>query len=469
MTTSRIFLIALLAPTLAHASPLPLSQYLDQVNHNHQGVQSSRALARGAKLRSEVPSLMFGPQAFAELGTVTDKRETINPSFQGTRTDAGQWQVGIRQQTPFGLAGSLGYLQNHTKIHQATLVNPADFYTASPFVEFRLPLWRNAFGSENRAQRDAAQAAELVSHFAENYKSQAIVAEAQMAYWRLALARESVALQEEVLSRSQKLVEWAERRTNLQLGDESDLLQARSVREIRRMDLKTLEADLLVASRAFNASRGVDSDRVGESLDPIEPQSLQKLQIPSRTPGTRGDTLAFGQQHLAAIAKVEAQLEELKPNLEVFGNYSWNGRDAKRSIAADEAQKSKNSYSAVGVRFSTPLSFGTLSDARGGSREQAVAAELAWERKKFEEERDWNDLLTRFAQARSRLTHALQIEEAQRKKYDHEQKRLVRGRTTTYQTLVFEQDYTQSQLLRVRTEAEILQLWAQLQLFRGDE
>mgnify|MGYP001046760359 CR=1 FL=1 len=46
--------------------------------------------------------------------------------------------------------------------------------------------------------------------------------------------------------------------------------------------------------------------------------------------------------------------------------------------------------------------------------------------------------------------------------------RLLRGRTTTFQALNFEQDYASAQLLRLRTQAEVLQLTAQLNAFRSN-
>jgi hypothetical protein len=52
----------------------------------------------------------------------------------------------------------------------------------------------------------------------------------------------------------------------------------------------------------------------------------------------------------------------------------------------------------------------------------------------------------------------------QKQKSQNEQKRLSLGKTTTYQTLLFEQDYNQASAGRIQTEAEILELIARLKL-----
>jgi hypothetical protein len=57
------------------------------------------------------------------------------------------------------------------------------------------------------------------------------------------------------------------------------------------------------------------------------------------------------------------------------------------------------------------------------------------------------------------------MEQVQADKLSYERKRLREGRTTTYQVLMFEQDHSQSQLLRLRTALEVVSLNAQMKLY----
>ncbi|HAN03948.1 MAG TPA: TolC family protein, partial [Elusimicrobia bacterium] len=57
------------------------------------------------------------------------------------------------------------------------------------------------------------------------------------------------------------------------------------------------------------------------------------------------------------------------------------------------------------------------------------------------------------------------IEEAQRAKLEYEKQRLKEGRTTTYQVLTFEQDYTNAQYTRVSAAAQVLSTLANLKLY----
>ncbi|MGZ3711494.1 MAG: TolC family protein, partial [Bdellovibrionota bacterium] len=95
------------------------------------------------------------------------------------------------------------------------------------------------------------------------------------------------------------------------------------------------------------------------------------------------------------------------------------------------------------------------------------AAHLDLDQKRLNEDKDWRDLSHRLVDAKTRLELLRTIEEVQRDKFENERQRLLRGRTTTYQAITFEQDYAQSQLLSLRTQAEVLQVISQLKLFRG--
>jgi outer membrane protein TolC len=60
------------------------------------------------------------------------------------------------------------------------------------------------------------------------------------------------------------------------------------------------------------------------------------------------------------------------------------------------------------------------------------------------------------------------MESAQRAKLENERVRLRQGRATTYQVLLFEQDYSQAQVSRVMTATELLSLKTQLKLYHGE-
>jgi hypothetical protein len=107
------------------------------------------------------------------------------------------------------------------------------------------------------------------------------------------------------------------------------------------------------------------------------------------------------------------------------------------------------------------------SDVRSGYTKENIAAEIRSERKLFDQEVEWKDLVQKLTEAKARLSVAEKLSDIQRKKALNERARLKRGRTTTYQSLIFETDYNQAEYRRIQTQSEVLILLAQMKTFGG--
>ena len=95
------------------------------------------------------------------------------------------------------------------------------------------------------------------------------------------------------------------------------------------------------------------------------------------------------------------------------------------------------------------------------------AAKLDQELKEFNARQDWADLKAQLGEAETRLRLVTELEQAQKEKLSYEKQRLSIGRTTTYQILMFEQDYANAQLATIKSKADILGILARLKSF-GD-
>ena len=93
---------------------------------------------------------------------------------------------------------------------------------------------------------------------------------------------------------------------------------------------------------------------------------------------------------------------------------------------------------------------------------------MAFKRKSYEVDKEWDILLQRFQNFKKRLQLTQKLEKVQEKKLSQEKRRYNQGRTTTFQVLQFEQDFANSQLLKLRNERELIIVYNQLKLFSGD-
>lgn len=443
---------------------LSLEQYLSQVRKQHQGLVASVEIREAARERSGEGSLLLSPTLVGNFLLGSDAKETASTAMYGDKTLARSYTLGIAQQTSFGLSAKLGYSLAYTNLQNAQVIVPNQFHEAKPTLELSQSLWRNWGGSETRASADLLQASALATSYAEDFKASLALAEAETAYWRLALARESVAVARETLESARKIRDWSAKRVNLNLADRADLLQAEAALEYRALGLQSALDEERAAARAFNTSRNLDAADVPESLVQVNAETILTLRAPDRAP-LRADTAAAQEQSRAATASAQSAIERNKPQVEVFVSLALNGRDTESNPAVSESLTLAHPSNAIGLKLTAPLDFGTSSGVRDAYRREQLAAEKTLDRKLYEQEREWADLRSRLEEARKRLELARRLESVQKSKLQAERDRHGRGRSTTFQVLQFEQDFAESRLGRIRTEAEILGLVARMKTF----
>lgn len=443
----------------AQAADLGLDAYLSQVEAGNVNIQAAKETSEGAALRNSEATLMYSPTLFLDFQKLNDHER--NPMFEGAyeKIRTSTYTLGVRQLAPTGTALSVSYTLN-----SADYVPRPRFWEGAPRIEISQSLWRNGFGSETRANRELLDAGALATRYSESFRVKATRAEAESAYIRLAAARGLVQVFKDSVAQAKDLLDWSKRRTNLNLGENSDLYQAQANYEARQLSLQSALDEERSASREFNLLRQVDSDEVKETL--VLPD-LKNAQVPARAQ-IRDDVRAAREGARAAAAQAQLGVERNRPILEVYGAYAMNSRRADRGDAFSDSWKNDIPTSIVGVRFETPLFIGSQADAVKGYKKEKIAAQTLSDQKLFEQENEWKDLVLRLDEAKKRYGIAERLAGIQKKKVENERRQLRRGRTTTYQALIFDQDYNQAEAARIQAQSEVLTILARMKTFGGN-
>jgi outer membrane protein TolC len=325
-------------------------------------------------------------------------------------------------------------------------------------------LWRNAAAKELKAAEELLSAKSDAGFYGERYKMRASLLDAEMTYWKLSFAREVVRIQQDNLGRAKKIQDWTTSRVTRQLADRADLMQAEATTGLRTLDLQSARDDERIAARAFNSLRGVDSDAVPESLAEYRVELAWRTGLPARA-AQRDDVAAARAAVKAAVAGADATEQKYKPSLDVFGSYSLNSKNADRNDAMGDSFKSEHPTINVGVSFSMPIGPSAIRRTTEGYRLDAMAAQQTADRKAFEQDQEWRTLSVKLDDAKRRLQLAATVETLQKTKLENERDRHVRGRSTLYQVLMFEQEYEASRLGKLGRLTEVLALAAQLKMF----
>ena len=169
----------------------------------------------------------------------------------------------------------------------------------------------------------------------------------------------------------------------------------------------------------------------------------------------------------AAIADAKIEEESNKPQLNLYGSYSLNQVESNTAQAISSSLDLNAKSGKIGMEFSMPINFGLTSDIRRGAVKSASAAKMSYRQKVFEQENDWLNLLQNLNGYKENLKLACEIETTQKLKLEHERKLLEQGRTSTYQVLLMEQDYSGSQLNTQQTAYKLSEFIAELKLYQN--
>lgn len=457
----------------APSGPLTLEGYVKQVRGQNAGYQAAEQKREAAKLRRSEADLVFAPQLLSSLNFRFDSKLPTLPFLNYARLDTHNFELGVQQQFAFGLKAKLAYQIDYIGYENIVLQGPpalVKFYDARPVLEVSMPLWQNAFGSSARATQLLQEAQADAEHFGAEASRRGLELKAESVYWQLAIAREIVKQQELAFAAAESLHSYVAKKVNLSLGDRADALQAKASLETRKLGLKSARDQARIAARAFNALRNGNPADEPEALVDVDFQALVKYEPPAKH-GTRADVKVAEAQARLARANAVVLRERNKPQLDVYASAALNGRDrtlgTMLGAIGDSYTANRPTFNA-GFKFVLPLDLSAMSDARRAAAQLEGAAELDWKQKQLDQEQEWADLTARLIDARERYVLATQIESVQEEKLVYERRRLRQGRTTTFQVLQFEQEFTGAALARASAAAEVLQLVSQLKLYEGD-
>jgi outer membrane protein TolC len=458
----------ILAFAIPAGAEMSLDDYLQRVKAGNYSYIGSERQKSGGEARKREADLIFSPTVFGEAQVKSDKKTQVMVGVPNASTYnellTENYSAGLSQTFRTGTKAKVYYSLDH---YSYLYRSPADtkYYEGSPVLELTQPLWQNANGASDRAGEATTRAQAEAEAWSAEHDLRALMVKAEKAYWALATAREFVAVRAKAQEEAQAIYDYLEKRIKMNLADKSDLLQATASLETARLNLKAAGNNEAAAGRAFRACANMAQDENVPNLTPLSWEKVRDIPEPDKQLDWRADVKAAEASARVTAATARAQAEKDKPALDFKVRYALNGRDSGFWTGASDSLGWSKPTASAGLSFSMPLNYGAAKEAGAGALLKEKAAELQYKQKLLDQASERLDLLAKLEDARERLKLSYTIEEAQRLKAEHEKARLKEGRTTTYQVLTFEQDYTNAQYTRVSAAGEVLATLADLKLY----
>ena len=351
-------LMFILASFISSANAITLEEFLSEVKTKNGSLAGLKASTEAKNLRKDEASLFFKPSFFLTGEYYDDQRPTNAPVFQGTQTLRHTVKSGLQQNFRTGTKAAISYNYYKTQINgvNPNLIPKNKFFDVSPQLEITQSLWRNFLGAETEASEKAQLAQVEAQRYNELFAYKQLLMNAENAYWRLYVAQTSLKVNEESLERAKKLRDWNARRFRDNLADESDLLQSEANLQSREIEYHDTLTEVKIALREFNSLREIEGDVVNLQGSKGRDSSYILEAVLPKKMRLREDVRAFMANKKAAVANAQVGTERNRPNLELYGTYSINGRDSNSNADAyDQAMTATKPFSTIGLRFTTPL------------------------------------------------------------------------------------------------------------------
>lgn len=478
-SVSAAFWVALMAGPVGAQTKLTLENYLSQVEAKGPGYLSAQAAVEGYEKQSHQQDLTYSPQLVAGYNHLDDQSQ--QPSFLSTtHTLADSAGVSLTDKLPFGPSVSLGYVFNDINLtYSPELLSLAgsnaasafmnSYYQVSPVISLSVPLFKDFGGVQTSAGVKMVQyQLESAAKNSAFQKGQALY-NAKVAYWNLSLAQETIAIRQDTLDRSQKIWDWTKRRVARNLADPPDGLQAEASVRQAELDLETAQESERSARLSFNRFRNVSDDSVPEQLETLEDSLAgSKVQIPQELPD-RLDLKAVEDTSNQQKATYDQAYQNIYPDITATASWRGNGLDPSYPYANSVAFGPDHPTWTLGAQFNLSLDVFTAQRTAEGYQKNYESALLSLKDKQVGVSQEWNDLKNHLADVDKRLAMAADIESLQKQNADAEKNQLALGRTTQFQLLSIENQYSLARLSRLSLVAEKLGLLAQAQWWLSTE
>jgi len=450
------------------AEPLDLPGYLDLVKAGNADYGSALKSLVSSEAAASESRLLTTPYLFTGYQWARDKSLLVDPSgTSGSNRLETSFSIGVEARTVIGLGGSVSFrsvFDSVDDLHLPMYPSSVEYYTPSLTFELKQDLLRNFFGRETRAQRDAILHAAAARTALAEFQMRQILSQAEILYWRTSLASEVVRVQEDLLERSRRMLEWVSDRVDRQLQDLSDLLQSQADVKFRTLELESSRDDESRLRRAFSLMAG---------LSPSEP--ARELRLPARADFVlpdgasnrihRSDIRAL--EEMDAVYRMESVLkkESVTPTLSAFFSATWNGLESDLDSAMKDVGKFKYDLLAAGIRLQAPFDLPSLFKLRKSYSADYESRRSTYRQRAADAESERLELLARIPDMIERLKVSDELVKIQLWKADNERDRLLKGNTVTLQVLLFEQDLGRSKLMRLDLQARLLEMLSRLRMY----
>ena len=468
---SFIFMLCVVS-VLVYGEMLTIDSYLYMVAKNNSDLKSIQASINAVKGKLAEIERVYAYSLSADLSYSDDKSgRPFNQLAKLNLNEVSNWnystsvnkQFATGTQFSLGINGTYGTYDYVPGSFGDPHYNVSDI---SPFVRLQQSLWKDINGGSTKAGIYKQKASAKSALYLLEYKKQKLLLDARIAYWNLSYTRTVIDFRKVSFDRKKRLLDWNQKRYEMDLAERSDLLQSQAAVKSGELNLKLAYEDENRANRAFNQFLNIKDDKLRYDVEKFEDKGNSfKIDRTLIKKGARADVLAALEDVSTALYDQEASQRSRGADLVLEGEYSLNGVEQSAGKSFDHVKNDDRPSYSLGLKYILSLDFKLRKAIDKGYEAAKVSAQTSAESAVVKENNDWIQLLDNWDNARIRMELAVEVEKIQKQRYEEDRNLLKRGRTTTYMVLQSEDDLDAATLNVFKSILELIQINEQAKAF----
>ncbi|MDR3253738.1 MAG: TolC family protein [Endomicrobium sp.] len=446
-----------------YCESLTINEYTDMVLRNNSEIQSIQLNIEALKGKLAEIEKVYSYSLNAGISYIEDRSgKPYNPvpANRPNKIKNIKYEADINKQFATGTKITLGFNSSYSKNYMQNAVSDIE-----PFVRLQQSLLKDINGGCTKAGIEKIRANAKSDLYKLEYKKQNILLNAKLIYWDLSYLRTVINFKKLSLDRTKKILDWSQKKYNMDLIGKSDLLQSQAALKGKELSLQLAYEEEKKVNRLFNQFLNINDGQVKYEVEKFEDKKNNfKDNQTLNKKGKRKDLLSALEYAKSAFYDQISAEKSLKADLVLKGQYVLNGVEQTVNAAVKDIRNGSRPFYSLELRYILPLDFKLRKTINQGYKSAKISAQKAAEYALIQENNDWLQLIDNWNNAKTRFNIIAAIEKIQQQRHEEDKNLFVKGRVTTTQVLQGEQALDDTELDVLKNILELIKIYEQAEV-----
>lgn len=452
--------IVLLAAASALMSAMTVEQYLNQVRAQNPIYRATEMSADAAMDKLDSGEIALAPVLTA---TYQKGRDKSLPNQLSPDREMENYTLGVAKK--FVTGTSLEVKANVSDFKNSEVppmfVGFDHYATGILGVSLKQSLWKDFFGYGTRATIERMSKTSQIEAVAADLQNQGLLADAEGIYWDYVYAQEDLKLKKANSDRANQLNTWMIRRVQNGTGERVDGFNSGALKSVRELEYLQAQTNLKNAEMKFREALNIkDNQQTPVVSSAINLNSARLLSLTSNKRMVQAQAFVDYLDAQARYYSAEETVDQLRPDLNVFGTYNYTAYENDKKEAVSNMTKSDYPQYVIGANLVWQFDTSAKRGLAKAAKKQAEASKLMADKKLKDGEQEWQKFVRDYQVLADNLKLVEQVADLQKKRASEENARLTRGRTITANVITAETESAEASINLLKTKIGLLKMEA---------